>query len=149
MFALLAGWTGVYSLIGAPAAGVLATSVWAGAMGWVAIAAGLVLLILAQAQMGASWRIGIDPSPTALVTSGLYQLVRNPIYSAMLLLVAGLLLIAPCLVTLMIFVVGTVLIAVQARLEERHLLTIHGDTYRAYASRVGRFVPGIGTLEAS
>ena len=30
--------------------------------------------------------------------------------------------------------------------EEPYLLRTHGDAYRAYASRVGRFVPGIGRL---
>jgi protein-S-isoprenylcysteine O-methyltransferase Ste14 len=30
--------------------------------------------------------------------------------------------------------------------EEPYLLRAHGDAYRAYASRVGRFVPGVGLL---
>jgi protein-S-isoprenylcysteine O-methyltransferase Ste14 len=38
------------------------------------------------ASMGASWRIGVDPSErTDLVTGGAFALVRNPIFSAMLL----------------------------------------------------------------
>ena len=28
--------------------------------------------------------------------------------------------------------------------EEPYLLRTHGDAYRAYAARVGRFLPGVG-----
>jgi protein-S-isoprenylcysteine O-methyltransferase Ste14 len=30
--------------------------------------------------------------------------------------------------------------------EEPYLLRVHGDAYRCYAARAGRFVPGIGRL---
>ncbi len=30
--------------------------------------------------------------------------------------------------------------------EEPYLMRTHGDEYRAYASRVGRFLPGIGRM---
>jgi len=32
------------------------------------------------------------------------------------------------------------------RIEEPHLLAVHGDNYRAYARSVGRFLPGVGLL---
>ena len=36
---------------------------------------------------------------------------------------------------------------IQVRLvEEPYLLRQHGDAYRNYAARVGRFVPGLGRL---
>jgi protein-S-isoprenylcysteine O-methyltransferase Ste14 len=36
---------------------------------------------------------------------------------------------------------------IQVRLvEEPYLLRTHGDAYREYAARVGRFVPGLGRL---
>ena len=36
-------------------------------------------------------------------------------------------------------------IQVQVRaVEEPYLLAVHGDAYRDYAARVGRFVPGVG-----
>jgi protein-S-isoprenylcysteine O-methyltransferase Ste14 len=38
-------------------------------------------------------------------------------------------------------------VQVQVRLvEEPYLLRVHGDAYRAYAARTGRFVPGVGRL---
>jgi len=36
----------------------------------------------------------------------------------------------------------------QVRLEERHLVALHGDAYLRYASRTGRFLPGVGRLAA-
>jgi protein-S-isoprenylcysteine O-methyltransferase Ste14 len=39
-------------------------------------------------------------------------------------------------------------IALQARIEERQLLTLHGERFRARAPRVARFLPGIGVLRA-
>ena len=41
---------------------------------------------------------------------------------------------------------STLLIMLQARLEEQHLLALHGEAYRRYASAAGRFLPGLGRL---
>jgi protein-S-isoprenylcysteine O-methyltransferase Ste14 len=91
--------------------------------------------LYAQLAMGASWRIGVDPSErTALVTSGPFGLVRNPIYSAMLPTLAGLALLV-------------VALEIQVRaVEEPYLVRAHGRDYASYAARVGRFVPGIGRI---
>jgi len=108
--------------------------------------AGLVLVAMAQRQMGASFRIGIDDAETALVQNGLFGVVRNPIFSALLVLLAGMFLAVPCLWTLGLWIVSAVTVSKQVRLEEDHLLDQHGEAYRRYASQVGRFVPGIGRL---
>lgn len=108
--------------------------------------AGLVLVATAQRQMGASFRIGIDDAETALVQNGLFGVVRNPIFAALLVLLAGMFLAVPCLWTLGLWIVSAVTVSKQVRLEEDHLLDQHGEAYRRYASRVGRFVPGIGRL---
>lgn len=114
--------------------------------GWGLIGAGLVVLMLAQAQMGASWRIGIDARPTPLVTHGLYAVVRNPIYTSMSLMLLGLVAVTPSVAMLVAWAITTSVAAVQTRREERHLLSLHGEAYRRYAERVGRFVPGVGRL---
>jgi protein-S-isoprenylcysteine O-methyltransferase Ste14 len=136
----------VYAVAGPSALGVVAAPPAVAALGWTLIALGFVVLVTAQAQMGASWRIGIDERPTALVTSGLYRLVRNPIYAAMDLLLVGVLLVAPSLWSIAAAVGVAVALALQTRLEERHLIALHGRAYTAWAARVGRFVPGIGRL---
>jgi protein-S-isoprenylcysteine O-methyltransferase Ste14 len=34
-------------------------------------------------------------------------------------------------------------------LEEPYLARLHGDVYRSYAARTGRFLPGIGRMRAT
>ncbi len=139
-----AAWLVAYALAGPPAVGVIALPARVAVAGWVLTALAFVVLVTAQAQMGAAWRIGIDERATSLVTHGLYRLVRNPIYTAMTLVLLGIVLVAPSPWTLAAALAVTVALMAQTRLEEQHLLSLHGPTYRAYASRVGRFFPGIG-----
>ena len=100
--------------------------------------------------MGASWRIGVDESErTELVTDGPFEFVRNPIYSGVIPLVAGLTLLAPNAVSIAAFAALFAALEIQVRLvEEPHLLRAHDPAYREYASRVGRFVPGVGLIRA-
>lgn len=116
------------------------------AIGWLLFLGGLAVTLVAQAQMGGSWRVGIDDRPTSLVTEGLFSLTRNPIFSGMFLSLAGVVLVTPAPWTLFGFAVALLLISVQVRLEERHLTRAHGHAYTTYAARVGRFVPWLGTL---
>ena len=116
------------------------------AIGWLLFLGGLVLTLVAQAQMGASWRVGIDDRPTQLVTGGVFALCRNPIFLGMFLSLAGVVLVTPAPWTVAGLALAVVLVSLQVRLEERHLLGIHGADYAIYAARVGRFVPGLGRL---
>jgi protein-S-isoprenylcysteine O-methyltransferase Ste14 len=119
--------------------------------GLVLAVGGIGLTFYAQVAMGASWRIGVDPGErTQLVTSGPFALVRNPIFAAMLPTGLGLTLLVPSWVA--IAGLGGLVAALELQVrvvEEPHLLRAHGETYAAYAARVGRFVPGVGRLRAS
>jgi protein-S-isoprenylcysteine O-methyltransferase Ste14 len=118
--------------------------------GLVLYSLGLAGCVAAQLAMGASWRIGVDESErTDLVTDGPFAIVRNPIYAGVIPLVAGLTLLAPNPVTIAAFAALVAAFEIQVRLvEEPHLLRAHGEAYGDYASRVGRFVPGIGLIRA-
>ena len=111
---------------------------------WVGVALLLVSLswtVLAQAQMGESWRIGIDEEhETALVQSGVFGLSRNPIFLGIMLTLLGLFLTIPNALTLLTFAMGVVLIQIQVRLEEEFLTKTHGDEYADYRMRVRRWV---------
>ena len=111
--------------------------------------AGIFLTFGAQLAMGDSWRVGVDSGErTELVTSGPFELVRNPIYSAMLLMVFGLVLMVPSVVAIAGFLVLLIGLELQVRLvEEPYLLRVHGKTYVAYAARVGRFLPKMGLIQ--
>lgn len=109
---------------------------------------GIVLALAAQLSLGASWRIGINEAErTALVTTGAFRVVHNPIFAAVIVTFLGLALMVPNLVALAGVVVTMIGIQVQVRLaEEPYLRRAHGAAYTDYASRVGRFLPGIGRL---
>ena len=72
-----------------------------------------------------------------------------PIFSGMQLMLLGLVLVSPCPWTVTGWLTHGLPIALHARLEEQHLLGLHGEQYQAYAARVGRFVPALGRLKGS
>jgi len=101
----------------------------------------LLWVLIAQAQMGDSWRIGIDSEvKTSLVQHGVFRRSRNPIFLGMQLMLVGLLLVLPNAFTLAICVLGIALMQIQVRLEEAHLLQLHGEAYRGYQQRVRRWL---------
>ena len=109
---------------------------------------GIAITIGSQAAMGRSWRADVDPSArTALVTTGPFRLVRNPVFSGSAVTVVGLALVVPNVVSLLMLVAFLAGLEIQVRLvEEPYLLRVHGEAYRAYAAQTGRFVPGLGRL---
>lgn len=117
------------------------------ALGAVLMLAGLLILVAAQLELGGSWRIGIDESARpGLVTSGLYACSRNPIFLALLMIVAGYMLLIPTLLSAALLTGAWVGTRWQIAAEEVYLLRTYGGRYRVYARRVGRFLPGIGKL---
>lgn len=87
----------------------------------------------------------IPKARAALVTSGLYGVVRNPIYSGLLIFGAGFVIYGASWWHAATWVALAVLFAAKARWEERMLGAAHPE-FAAYAQRVGRFIPGVGRL---
>lgn len=125
--------------------GALRSDVFAG-IGLLLAVASLLGVLIGQQGMGNSWRVGVDESErTGLVTGGIFRRVRNPIFTAMVLALAGLVLLLPTWVSLAALVALVVAVEIQVRvIEEPYLRRQHGEAYRSYADRAGRFVPGIG-----
>ena len=117
-------------------------------LGAAVASAGVALTTAAQFGMGSSWRIGVDPSErTDLVTDGLFAHVRNPIYSAMTLALAGFALLVPTLLSLISLSAMVAAVQIQVRaVEEPHMMKSYMD-YADYAGRVGRFFPGVGRVD--
>jgi len=114
-------------------------------LGSVVALGGIALMVRAQLDMGASWRVGFDEQARpGLVTSGLYRCSRNPIYLGLFVGLFGFLLVVPTWLSLAMFVATLLAIARQVRDEEAFLSRTYGDDYDSYAALVGRFVPRIG-----
>lgn len=109
---------------------------------------GFGAVVGSQSAMGASWRVGVDPRRhTDLVITGVFGLVRNPIYSGMIVAFCGMALMVPTAVAVAAVALLVAAVEVQVRfVEEPHLLKAHGTAYRSYAVHTGRFVPGLGRL---
>lgn len=121
---------------------------WVAAIGVLLGVVGIALTLVAQLAMGDSWRIGVDDSQrTDLVTSGVFARVRNPIFTAMLIATAGLVLLVPNVISLAALLVLIVALEVQVRLvEEPYLARTHGRAYADYCARAGRFIPSGQTV---
>lgn len=105
------------------------------------LAASLLWVVAAQAQMGASWRIGIDAAgQPPLVKKGLFAISRNPIFLGMRFALLGLFLALPTAATLAVLLLGEALMQIQVRLEEAHLQAALGDEYDAYRGRTRRWL---------
>jgi len=78
---------------------------------------------------------------TAIVTTGIYRITRNPMYVGMTLLYAGIAVAVDSLVALALLPLTLIVIQVGViRREERYLEARFGDDYRGYKARVRRWI---------
>jgi protein-S-isoprenylcysteine O-methyltransferase Ste14 len=111
-------------------------------IGFVLGLSGLLLCWRAQQEMGDSWRVGIDRNnKTRLVTSGVFQKVRNPTYSGLFLICAGAFSIFPTISFMVWVIVFYVSIEFQVRIEEEFLTESHGEQYTQYFHTTKRYIP--------
>lgn len=108
--------------------------------------AGVAGVWWSQGAMGKAWRIGVDGAErTQLVREGPFGLVRNPIFTFMVLGELALVLALPSVTSIAALALLVVAIELQVRIvEEPYLHRVHGKAYAAYCREVGRFVPWLG-----
>lgn len=113
---------------------------------WAGIALALVgfaLLQWAQITLGKSW----SDTPRMmkeqiLITSGPYQFIRHPIYTAFVLILGSTLLISSNWFMGLAWLGMTVLeVASRIRFEESLMLEYFGDQYHEYMKKTGRLLP--------
>ncbi|HUY63547.1 MAG TPA: isoprenylcysteine carboxylmethyltransferase family protein [Acidimicrobiales bacterium] len=112
------------------------------------ITAGTGLMAWAQISMSSSWRVGLDRDhSTELVKKGPFSVIRNPIYVAMVVVVAGVTLLDFSAVVAAGWVLVVLFVMWQVRaVEEPFLVHAHGDAYAVWAHEVGRFLPRISLM---
>ncbi|MBK8660171.1 MAG: isoprenylcysteine carboxylmethyltransferase family protein [Bacteroidetes bacterium] len=79
--------------------------------------------------------------PEKLVIKGLNAYVRNPLYTGIIVLVAGYFLMRPTWMNLVSLVAMYIYIYIGASLEEKKLEEVFGEEYRAYQRKVKMLVP--------
>jgi protein-S-isoprenylcysteine O-methyltransferase Ste14 len=104
-------------------------------------AAGLAIAVWARIHLGRDWGMPMtvkqDPE---LITTGPYALVRNPIYSGLLLALIGTALAVNLAVLIPVAAAGAYFV-VSARVEDRNLARLFPDTYPAYRDRTKMLIP--------
>lgn len=109
--------------------------------GWAGLVGALAWTVLAQYQMGVSWRIGLDHrNRTALVTTGVFAVSRNPVFLGMRISLLSLVLLQANVVTIAAALVADVFMQMQVRLEEAFLAQQHGPAYAAYRHKTRRWL---------
>lgn len=113
-----------------------------GASGMVITAIGVAIAIWARLHLGENWSATVTvKAGHELIESGPYRTVRHPIYTGMLVAMAGSALAlgqARALVALVVTAMGFYF---KARKEERYMLSEFGEKYQVYARRTGMLLP--------
>ena len=107
-------------------------------------AIGIILGYFFSSQLKDSWRIGIHKDQKIeLIQNGIYGYIRNPYFLTYYIIFFSLFLFRPSLILVVLIIVT---IAVYHRMvlkEESYLLSIHGEKYKSYKRRTGRYFPHI------
>ena len=96
-------------------------------------------------DLGQNWSVSLDLRERhTLVTSGVYGVVRHPMYSGFWLMAVAQLLLLPNWIAGPAGLVGFgILFFGRLRREEEMMITAFGDEYRSYMRRTYRVIPGI------
>jgi protein-S-isoprenylcysteine O-methyltransferase Ste14 len=103
---------------------------------------GLTICRIAQRTIGKSWRVGIDEgAKPGLVTNGIYRFIRNPTYTGLFTLYAGVFVILPTIPILCWILAFFIMMEFQVRCEEEYLEKQYGDEFTKYAKSTKRYIP--------
>lgn len=118
---------------------------WAGWIGIAIFAIALWLLWRSHADLGQNWRTTTElREEHTLITGGIFQHIRHPMYSAHWLWgIAQALLIHNWIAGLASLVIIIPIYVLRVRREEHMMLEQFGDEYRTYMSQTGRIFPRI------
>ena len=105
---------------------------------------GLIICRIAQVTIGKSWRVGIDENAKpGLITNGIYAYIRNPTYTGLYLLCAGVWLINPTFLYSYWILAFFIMMEFQVRCEEEYLELQYGKEYLDYCQKTKRYIPGV------
>ena len=115
---------------------------WPFWIGAVLTAGGLLFAVWARTHIGTNWSGTVTlKQDHELVTTGPYAIVRHPIYTGLLLALAGSAMARGELRGLLAVVIATLALWRKLRLEERWMREQFGEKYDAYRRRVSALIP--------
>jgi len=114
-------------------------------LGTAVFAASLWLFFRVHKELGRNWSDSLEVREKhVLVTHGLYQYVRHPMYTAFFMWAVAQLLLLPNWVAGPAGLVGFgILFFFRVGKEEQMMLETFGEDYRAYMQRTPRLIPGV------
>ncbi|MGI8526504.1 MAG: protein-S-isoprenylcysteine O-methyltransferase [Pseudolabrys sp.] len=112
-------------------------------LGVAALAAAIWLFWRSHADLGGNWSASLKlRSSHDLITTGVYRLVRHPMYSSFLLLGLAQLLLLPNWFAGLAGVTGAgALYVFRVAREEQMMIELFGESYRSYMARTRRIIP--------
>ncbi len=130
------------SIVDNPIGGVrILNRIAAQAIGLGLLALNLVVAAASLVHLKEPWRIGItEGQQTSLITTGIYRFTRNPYFVSYLMMFAAYAVLLQNLLLLGVAVIAFYPIHTMILVEERYLLSVHGDCFRAYREKVPRYL---------
>ena len=120
---------------------------WAQFLGVAILVTGTVLTLWARFALGLMWSaVPAVREGHQLRTRGPYAITRHPIYTGLLGMLLGTMLVAGGGPWIVPFPVALILVEVKIRIEERFMTAEFPEDYPRYRKRVPQLVPGLGLL---
>ena len=109
------------------------------------LVAAILLFLRAHRDLGANWSPSVEINARqTLITSGVYRVIRHPMYASQLLwCVAQALLLHNWIAGLAGFVIFLPMYLVRVPNEEQMMLDHFGNRYQGYCQRTGRLLPRV------
>jgi len=135
----------LYAATGVPASldrPFIAAAAW---LGLIPLCASLWLFHRSHADLGRNWSISLEiRQHHTLVNTGVYRLIRHPMYTSFFLLGAAQVLLLPNWLAGLSGLIGVAILFVfRVRREERMMLEMIGHEYRAYMAITKRLIPWV------
>lgn len=116
---------------------------------WIQIVGAILLVCASVFTLWARWELGTMWAAVAAIkeghqlrTEGPYSITRHPIYTGLIGMLLGSLLIGGFGIWVLYFTVGLIALIIKATSEERLLKETFGDQYTQYQQRIPRLIPG-------
>jgi protein-S-isoprenylcysteine O-methyltransferase Ste14 len=132
-----------YVAFGFPRFADYAQNNWLTVLGWITASAALAMFYATHKALGRNWSVSLQlKDDHKLITTGVYEKIRHPMYTAFWLWAIAQALLLPNWIAGFAGIVGFgALYLLRVGPEEQLMIDQFGDEYHAYMARTGRLLP--------